>query len=494
MSIGNAALAHLPALQMLIPLLAAPVCAVIRSGAVARVTALGAFLLCLCCALSLTAPFFSGEAAETLFYSFGGWEPPAGINFAITSATGVFLLILSFAAAAVALHLLVSAEGAERAPVFSCLLLLCYAGLAGMAMTYDIFNFYVFLEISSLAAYALIALGRDRRALVASYEYLILGSAGACFLLVGIALLYVLTGSLNMEDISARLPRGEEDALIGASLAFITVGMLMKIAAPPLHLWLVNSYTNATSATAAFLAATATKIALFMLIKMLYVVYGGETALERFYLSELLGYAGVICLLLGAYMAAMQHNVKRILAYSSISWIGYILIALSFHDNTALALAFMIIVHHAIVKCALLLCADYLEKRFGGIRLSNLRGAYGAAPFAAGVMTLLCLSLAGAPGFSGFAVKWELLAYLARNGAWVMLAAVAAGSLLAFFYIWRLVETFWFEEPQSRRPEGVSASSCTIALALCGLAASLWFGLASGSLKNIGKIAADAFF
>lgn len=494
MSINSEIFRHLPALQVAIPMLAAPLCAFIRHSVAARTWTLFIFVLCVFSAFALAHPFFSGEGAQAYRYAFGGWEAPRGIGFHISAASMLLLIILSCAGCAVSLLVFSDARLSERAPVYSCLLLLCYAGLCGMTLTHDIFNFYVFLEISSLSAYALIALGKDRRALVSSYEYLILGSAGACFLLVGVALLYAMTGVLDMPSIAALLPHGEQDALIGASLAFITIGMLMKIATPPLHLWMVNAYTNASSATVAFLAATATKVAIFMTIKILYVMYGDNIAFERFHMDALIGWVGSICLLVGAYMAAMQHNIKRIFAYSSVAWIGYILIALSYHDERALAITMMIILHHAVVKCAILFCIHYLETHTNGSRLADMRDMYRRAPLAAGILTLLSLSLAGIPGLSGFTVKWELMTYLAGKDAWLHLVVLAIGSLLAFTYTWRIVETFRFETSQSAFHQTSRPKSVSLLLAGIGLALSLWFGLLSDTLARVGTFAAATFF
>src|SRR3972149_5873173 len=152
--------------------------------------------------------------------------------------------------------------------------LLCLAGLLGISVTGDAFNLFVFLEISSLSTYVLIALGRDRRALMAGYQYLIMGTIGATFFVIGVGLLYLETGTLNMADMAARLPRGTAARPVLAALAFITVGISLKLALFPLHLWLPNAYAYAPSAVTAFIAATATKVSVYVLLRFYYSVFG----------------------------------------------------------------------------------------------------------------------------------------------------------------------------------------------------------------------------
>ena len=154
--------------------------------------------------------------------------------------------------------------------------LLCLTGLLGITMTGDAFNAFVFLEISSLSTYVLIALGRDRRALLAAFQYLVMGTIGATFYVIGVGLLYLLTGSLNMVDIAARLGPAwpDQSRAVVAALAFVTVGVSLKLALFPLHVWLPNAYAYAPSWATAFLAATATKVAIYLLMRFYFSIFG----------------------------------------------------------------------------------------------------------------------------------------------------------------------------------------------------------------------------
>ena len=143
--------------------------------------------------------------------------------------------------------------------------LVAMTGLLGIAITGDAFNAFVFLEVSSLSSYAMIAMGRDRRALVAAYQYLIVGTIGASFYVIGVGLIYMMTGTLNLALIAERIGAVETSRPVLAALAFIVVGISMKLALFPLHVWLPNAYTYAPSVATVFLAATATKVAVYLL-------------------------------------------------------------------------------------------------------------------------------------------------------------------------------------------------------------------------------------
>jgi multicomponent Na+:H+ antiporter subunit D len=171
-----------------------------------------------------------------------------------------FVAFIVAAIGAVAVHLRAAERGAgggpsDRIPLFYAAWILCLTGLLGISVTGDVFNVFVFLEISSLSAYALIAMGQDRRALTAAYQYLIMGhSVGATFIVIGIGLMYVMTGTLNMADLAERLPAVMDQRTIPVAFAFLTVGFSLKLALFPLHLWLPNAYTYAPSVVTAFIA------------------------------------------------------------------------------------------------------------------------------------------------------------------------------------------------------------------------------------------------
>jgi multicomponent Na+:H+ antiporter subunit D len=209
----------------------------------------------------------------------GGWEPPYGISLRIDAVNAPILLLIA-SMAVLSMVYAQPATGAEiserRGPPFYAAFLLCIAGLMGMVVTGDAFNVFVFLEVSSISTYTLVALGanRDRRALSAAFNYLILGSIGATFFVIGVGFLYAETGTLNMEDIRrilANLDGGSRVAQV--AFGFIVVGLGLKLALFPLHTWLPGAYAYSPTVITAFLASTATKAALYLLYRFCFTVF-----------------------------------------------------------------------------------------------------------------------------------------------------------------------------------------------------------------------------
>jgi multicomponent Na+:H+ antiporter subunit D len=243
---------HLPALQVVVPLLAAPLTVLLRRRSVAFGVALAASWVALVVAIALWLRVADGG---TISYAIGNWPPPWGIEYRVDRLSA-FVLVLVAGIAAVVLPYSRASIEAEVPPqshyLFYTMFLLCLAGLLGITITGDAFNVFVFLEISSLSTYVLIALGRDRRALVASYQYLIMGTIGATFIVIGVGLLYLMTGTLNIADMGNRIGAVKGTRPVLAALAFLTVGISLKLALFPLHQWLPNAYAYAPSAVSAW--------------------------------------------------------------------------------------------------------------------------------------------------------------------------------------------------------------------------------------------------
>ncbi len=315
---------HWLVLVVVVPLIAAPLIVVLRRETVAWMimTAVSAFML-------VGALLLYAEVRHhgVVTYAMGSWPPPWGIEYRLDAANAFLLVLLGIVAAVVAPFAWKSVAAEvprEQRYLFYALYCLCLAGLAGITVTGDAFNIFVFLEISSLSTYVLIALGRDRRALMASYQYLILGTIGATFFVIGVGLLYLETGTLNLSDLAVRLVaiRGKHSVL--AALAFITVGMSLKLALFPLHMWLPNAYAYAPSAVSSMLSAVATKVSVYVLMRFYFSVFGVGAVFGELPMADLLVLLAVAAMFVAAAAAIWQDNLKHMLAYSSISQIGYI--------------------------------------------------------------------------------------------------------------------------------------------------------------------------
>ena len=321
--------AHLPALQVVLPLLSAPLAVLLRRNGFAFLVVTAAAWAAFATSIALWCQV---DAGGTISYAIGHWAPPWGIEYRVDRLNSFVLVLVSGMAAVVLPYCRASIEREiphELHYLFYAMFALCLTGLLGILITGDAFNIFVFLEISSLSTYVLIALGRDRRALTAAYQYLIMGSIGATFIVIGIGFLYLMTGTLNLADMASRIGSAQSYRPVLAALAFLTVGITLKAALFPLHQWLPNAYTYAPSSVTAFVASTATKVSIYVLIRFYFTVFGESLVFERLPLPEIMLVLSLFAMFGASFIAIFQSNLKRLFAFSSIGHIGYITLGLS---------------------------------------------------------------------------------------------------------------------------------------------------------------------
>ncbi|MCC5794318.1 MAG: monovalent cation/H+ antiporter subunit D family protein [Chromatiales bacterium] len=383
-------------------------------------------------------------------YEMGGWAPPWGIEYRVDGANAWVLLIIGLVSAVVMPFARRSVEQeipADRLGLFYSAFLLANAGLLGIAITNDAFNIFVFFEISALASYALIAMGRDRRAVLSSYQYLIMGTIGTTFLLIGIGFLYIMTGTLNLSDLATRLEGVTDTRTIRAAFGFIAVGISLKLALFPLHLWLPNAYSYAPSMVTVFLSATATKVAIYVLLRFVYTVFGFEFSFVELSMAWVLMPLALLGIVIPSLVAVFQDDVKRLLAYSSVAQVGYMILGISLASALGLMASTVHLFNHAITKAALFMAVGCLVYRLGGVSLSRVAGAAERMPWTMAAFVVAGLSLIGVPLTAGFVTKWHLLQAALMDGFWPVAALLLATSLIAAIYIWKVVEAAYFRAP-----------------------------------------------
>jgi len=312
----------------------------------------------------------------------------------------------------------------------------------GVAITGDAFNAFVFLEISSLASYVLVALGRDRRALLAAYQYLIMGTIGATFYVIGVGFLYILTGSLNLVDIAVRLAEidpAQSRALLTA-LAFITVGISLKLALFPLHFWLPNAYAYAPSFVTVFLSATATKVAIYLLIRFYFSVFGVALDFDDLPVMDILLGLSLAAMFVASIIAIFQTNIKRMLAYSSVAQIGYMTLGLALANTQALTGSIVHMINHGIMKAALFLALGAVFYRVNSVRLIDICGIGRSMPITMAAFTFAGLGIIGVPGTAGFISKWYLATGALESGSGLIVALIVGSSIISVVYIGRVLE------------------------------------------------------
>ncbi len=482
---------HLPALQVVLPLISAPVCVLIRKGLVAWMFAVAVSWITFVIALALLVHVV---ANGPLSYAMGGWAAPYGIVYRIDLLTAFVLIIVAGMGALVTTSAFRVAPGdmsRDHQNFFFGIFLLVLTGLLGITVTGDAFNLYVFLEISSLASYALVALGRDRRALMAAFQYLIMGTIGATFILAGIGLLYAVTGTLNMEDLAQRLQQVDDSRAVKAAFAFIVVGASLKLALFPLHAWLPNAYTHAPALVSAFLAATATKVGVYVLVRFIYTVFGGVFSFETMSLGPILMVFGLCAALVSSLVAIFQENVKRMFAYSSVAQIGYMVLGLSFASHTGLTAAIVHIFNHAAMKGALFLALACAVYRLGSVELSELRGLGRRMPITFACIVIAGLSLIGVPLTGGFVSKWYLVSAALEQDLWLVAAAVLVSSLFAVVYVWRVVEVAYFQSPPDGKGARCEAPASLVIPTVALAVACIYFGIDTEPTVGVARAAAN---
>lgn len=480
---------HLPALQVVVPLMAAPVAALLSwrraAWAWSLLTSWATFALAI---LILRQVLAEG----TISYAMGGWAAPYGIEYRIDTLGAFVLLVVSGIGAIVLPYAMASVErevAPGRIPYLYSALLLCLTGLLGITATGDVFNLFVFLEISSISAYALIAMGPDRRALHAAYKYLIMGSIGATFIVIGIGMMYIMTGTLNMADLAERLPLVSSRTL-SVAFAFLTVGISLKLALFPLHLWLPDAYTFAPSSVTAFLASTATKVAVFMMVRFFFSIFGPTFSLEVMAFQWVLLPLALLGILSASMTAIFQMNVKRLLAYSSVAQVGYMVLGISLASVTGLTAGLLHLFNHALIKAALFMAMGCVMYRVGSVRVEAMTGLGRKMPWTMAAFVLGGLSLIGVPATVGFVSKWYLVLAAVEQGLWIVAALVLIGSLMAVVYIWKVVEAAYFQDFLGELEVREAPLSLLVPTWVL-IAANLYFGIDASLTSGIAGRAAE---
>ncbi len=446
---------HLPVLQVILPLLAAPLCLLINKARLSwYFSVLVSWLsFAISCLVLLQV-----QEKGTLIYEQGAWSAPIGIVYHVDILSAYVLLVISAIAALAIPYAGKSIEKEipeDKHALFYTAMLLCVAGLLGIVSTGDAFNVFVFLEISSLSTYALLSQGKDRRSLVATFQYLVMGTVGGTFILIGVGLMYMQTGTLNMADLAQRLPPLFESSTIQAAYAFLTVGICLKLALFPLHFWLPNAYTYAPSAVSVFIAATSTKVAVYMLLRFSFTIFGAQFVYEQMPVAEVLLVLAMVGIIVGSVAAIYQEDVKRLLAFSSVAQISYIVLGISFASVTGLTGSIAHVFNHAVMKAALFMAVGAMAYQIGSSQLSSMRGIAYQMPWTFAAFAIGGLSIIGVPMTVGFISKWYLLLAAIENNWWPVVVVILIGSLLAIVYIWRVVEVAYFKADGGDKEAGV---------------------------------------
>lgn len=424
---------HAPILAVFIPLLTAfllPLVGVVshryRVGRARDWLAVAAVIAELLVVLSM----FPDARAQTLTYQLGNWTPPAGIVLAVDALGILAAALISGISALVVIYSITYMGRDTGLDKYYTLLFLVVAGMMGVALTGDLFNLYVFFEIMSIASYALVSFRRKWQSIEASIKYMIVGSLGTSLILIGIASLYGLTGTLTIGHLMQRIPLIPTSYLI-APLAFLIVGFGIKIAMVPLHMWMPDAYQAAPSSVSALLSGASGAVGVYALIRVIYMLFGIAGV------GTILAGLGAATMVLGAMMALMQKDLKRLLAYSGISQMGYVLVGVGLGTALGIQGGLFHLFNNAIYKTMLFMIAGALIYRVGTTNMDRLGGLWKSMPITGSLFAVGALAIAGVPPFNGFASKWMIyVAGVNAGGLGYALTAVAlitSALTLAYF-------------------------------------------------------------
>jgi len=381
-------------------------------------------------------------------YWLGGWRPPWGIEY-VVDAMNAYLLIIVISI--VILGLIYSRgnvrhEIEERKHVtFYTLVQLMAAGMYGITVTGDLFNMFIWLEIASLTAYALIAVAGGR-ALRPAYNYVIMGSIGAVLYIFGVGWIYSVTGTLNFADMRLLLPLIYDSRAVQMGFAMIVVGVMIKAYIFPLHLWQPDVYTYAPSTISSMMASVHVKVMFYMLLRMFYSVFTLDFIRHYIGLDLLICWVAAIAILAGSIWAIKQRNLKRMLAYSSVSQMGYILLGLGLSPLSPWGLVGVAahILNHAIGKGCLFMCAGAISQQEGLRDIRDFEGLGKKMPHVCAAFTIAALSMIGIPLTAGFASKLFLIVASLDAAQYPFVAVLLLSGLLNLVYFWRVIDQMYF--------------------------------------------------
>ena len=413
-----------------------------------------------------------------IHYRLGGWAPPIGIEVVVDPLAAFVAVVIT----AVALVVLVPTRQLMEDELpsggggpYASVVLLLMAGLTGIVITGDLFNLFVFLEIASLAAYALVAIGGGK-ATVSGFRYLILGTIGGSFYLLGVGFLYFMTGTLNMADAARLLPEVQDTTTIVAAVVLITTGLGLKMALFPLHQWLPDAYSYAPSAVSALIAPIVTKVYAYALIRMYLSVFPPSYITEVLPISNVLVILGMVGIIFGSVMAFAQQDIRRVLAYSSIGQIAFIALGIGLANSLALIGAVLHIMNHAVMKACLFLAVGSIRRQAGTASMPQLAGLGRRMPLTMGAFTVGALSMIGVPPSSGFFSKWYLVQGGIDASNWLAVAVILLSSLLTAVYFFKILERVYFGIPEESQDEAITEAPAIIvvptwifAIAMVGL-------------------------
>ena len=362
----------------------------------------------------------------TLVYSVGGWKPPVGIAMVLDGLSAFMLVTVNVIAFLIAIFSINYMEKYTSKTKFYTLFLLMVAGMNGVVVTGDMFNLFVFLEIASVASYALVAFGTEKHELEAAFKYAMMSTVGSLFVLLGIVFMYSFTSTLNMADMGAQLiiAKGGINITLIVSVFFL-MGFGLKAALVPFHAWLPDAHPSAPAPISAMLSGVLIKsLGVYALCRIFFNIFGMTPEV-----SEILLVLGTLSMVIGVFLAVGQWDFKRLLAYHSISQIGYVILGIGLGTPLGIIGGLFHLFNHSVFKSLLFLNSGAVEYATGTRDLKKMGGLSEKMPVTSTTSLIASMSIAGIPPFNGFWSKLIIIIACVQAGRygyafWAVLASV----------------------------------------------------------------------
>ncbi|HMO04167.1 MAG TPA: Na+/H+ antiporter subunit D [Kiritimatiellia bacterium] len=445
-------------------------------------------------ALSIALALFNAVRTDgVLVLQLGSWPAPFGITFVADLFSAIMLVLSGLMGLAVAVYGLATMDEARERHGYHMLFHVLMMGVNGAFLTGDLFNLYVWFEVMLMASFVLLSLGGERAQLEGAIKYVALNFLSSALFLAGVGILYGISGTLNMADLSQVLAQPAHQGIINMISMLFLVAFGIKAALFPLFFWLPASYHTPPHPVSAIFAGLLTKVGVYALIRVFTLVFRQDVAFTH----QIILILAAFTMVTGVLGAAAQMDIRRILSFHIVSQIGYMVMGLGLFTELALAGSVFYIMHHIIVKTNLFLVAGVVQRLAGSNELKKIGGVYRAAPWLAVLFLVPALSLAGIPPLSGFFAKLTLIVDALRGGSWAMAAVALSVGLLTLFSmtkIWN--EVFWKPAPEGKPTlplaaipvrERIALLLPIIVLATC----TVCIGLGSGWMFDLARQTAE---
>ena len=437
---------HLLLLPLIIPLTGAAIALLLRKvRPVQEYWTLGTMVTSLLASLWLL--FTVQGQGEPLAFQLGGWNAPFGISLVADLLAALFVVMVQLVMVLGLVYALGSRDKVVQYPFFYPLFLTLAVGLTGTMLTGDLFNLFVFAELLVISGTVLTAMADDRFGVEAAFKYFYMSLLASFFLLLSVGSMYVSYGTLNMADLARQITAADSPGLLlWPGIVFLLATFMVKSAVFPFHFWQPDFHTAAPTAVSAMLSSVVVKLGVYGFIRMTTLLFVAQAPIFRPVLI-VLGIAGIIY---GGLAALGTHNVKRMLAYSTLAQVGFILVGIGWGSTLAIAAALVFAFNHSLIKAAMLMLAGYVASRAAikSAAFQVVTGMGKALP-AAGILFFLGgLALSGIPPTSGFVSKALLFNSGIVGEEFMVLLVIGLASILTLLYVMRAFQRIWWLAPQ----------------------------------------------